>query len=226
MRHNADVAAQKTANKLTSRDYSGRRCGPHNLKVTGSNPVPATTISNHSNALRQKWRGVSANRLLRSTIGQQNDPNCDRQGALWLQRALLSQGLGGEDRETAVGLAYPACLLILPKHFSQRRARQVGQSRQGLLAYIDLGGFRQVKPPTATSCRAQKDRRSSGLRIADHEVVTDGDREIVVKYGQQGEPSQSLGQPAAVPCGDSVRDRWLQQHRLRDAALCDPQCLG
>jgi hypothetical protein len=64
------------------------------------------------------------------------------------------------------------------------------------------------------------------LRIADHEVVTDRDRKIVVKHGQQGEPSPGLGQPAAVPRGDSVRDRRLQQHRPRDAALCDPKCLG
>jgi hypothetical protein len=59
----------------------------HNLKVTGSNPVPATKNPNHSNALRQKWRGVFAYRRPRSTIGQQNEANCDsgdlRESAAW-----------------------------------------------------------------------------------------------------------------------------------------------
>ena len=39
------LQVQKSANKRKSRCYSGRAGGPHNLKVTGSNPVPATKLS-------------------------------------------------------------------------------------------------------------------------------------------------------------------------------------
>ena len=49
----------------------------HNLKVTGSNPVPATKIPIHINMLKAALRAVFCVPNSRSTIGQQNGESCD-----------------------------------------------------------------------------------------------------------------------------------------------------
>ena len=54
----------------------------HNLKVTGSNPVPATKFLIVINALQEKSCGVFAYRPPGLTIGQQNRANCDAGQAL------------------------------------------------------------------------------------------------------------------------------------------------
>ena len=65
----------------------------HNLKVTGSNPVPATKFNNNINALRAPARGVFLYPNPRSTIGQQNRPNCDVGPR---EKRLASVPVGGE----------------------------------------------------------------------------------------------------------------------------------
>jgi hypothetical protein len=54
----------------------------HNLKVTGSNPVPATKKINNYNALRPAFRGASCCPNSRSTIGQQNRPRWNAFGGM------------------------------------------------------------------------------------------------------------------------------------------------
>ena len=53
----------------------------HNLKVTGSNPVPATKLPSNIKTLRCFQRGVFCYPRAGSTIGQQNDPSCDAESS-------------------------------------------------------------------------------------------------------------------------------------------------
>ena len=58
----------------------------HNLKVTGSNPVPATKKHCNNKALQEKSCGVFLYRWAGSTIGQQN-------GATSAVPKVVTQGL-------------------------------------------------------------------------------------------------------------------------------------
>jgi hypothetical protein len=56
------LQADKSANNMKVIGYYGHGDDPHNLKVTGSNPVPATKYPNHSNTLRRNDVGYSVTR--------------------------------------------------------------------------------------------------------------------------------------------------------------------
>jgi hypothetical protein len=57
VRHVTDVEAEKSANNMKVIDYYGQRADPHNLKVTGSNPVPATTFCSTDQSLKSRPLG-------------------------------------------------------------------------------------------------------------------------------------------------------------------------
>ena len=72
----------------------------HNLKVVGSNPTPATKKANKYNALRPASRGAFCCPNSRSTIGQQNNPNCVQIQFLSSQTRTQRRQCGPSPRST------------------------------------------------------------------------------------------------------------------------------
>jgi hypothetical protein len=66
------LQAKKSANNMKIIGYLENRADPHNLKVTGSNPVPATTSTGNIKTLQAALRAAFCVVALMSTLCQHN----------------------------------------------------------------------------------------------------------------------------------------------------------